>query len=211
LGRGDKPGRLCSHHMPHIPLGRPKELRGMPEAAHFAGEQGGASQMVPRTCAWTAWKWAKVLWSDESTFTQFPQAHTSCVWRKPKEKWAIACASATVKHSPSRMHWGCFFVKGCGTNHPAIRVGNWSFTRQDFALSHLTYNAADVPKGGRIVQEDNAPPHRSKVAREFRKGRVCVFFLGPLRVLTSTRLRTCGLRSNEAYINVCKANKPCPA
>jgi transposase len=37
---------------------------------------------------WMTRDWAKVLWSDESTFTQFQQSHCSRVWRKPKDKWS---------------------------------------------------------------------------------------------------------------------------
>lgn len=61
--------------------------------------------------AWLAWcqaheklmteNWAKVLWSDESTFTQFEQNRCSRVWWKPKDKWFPSCFAATVKHIPN--------------------------------------------------------------------------------------------------------------
>jgi len=57
---------------------------------------------------WKAKDWGQVLWSDESTFSQFQQSRSSRVWREPSEEWAVTCLSATVKHPPSRMHWGCF-------------------------------------------------------------------------------------------------------
>jgi len=59
---------------------------------------------------WTVKDWGKVLWSDESTFTQFQQVHKR-VWREPSEEWSTTCVSATVKHPPSRMFRGCFRQK----------------------------------------------------------------------------------------------------
>ncbi|CAB4402436.1 unnamed protein product [Rhizophagus irregularis] len=64
--------------------------------------------------SWTKRDWSKVMWSDESTFSQFQQNRCSRVWREPKDEWNISCVSATVKHSPSRMHWGCFSRQGVG-------------------------------------------------------------------------------------------------
>src|SRR6266498_4023394 len=50
----------------------------------------------------------KVLFSDESTFTQFEQGRSGRVWRETHEVFDPACIAVTVKHSPSRMFWGCF-------------------------------------------------------------------------------------------------------
>ena len=44
----------------------------------------------------------------ESTFTQFQQGHQRMVWREPEEELNPDCISVTVKHSPSKMFWGCF-------------------------------------------------------------------------------------------------------
>jgi transposase len=57
---------------------------------------------------WTVKDFKRILWSDESTFTQFQQARNCRVWREPSEEWDLDCLVATVKHSPSRMHWGVF-------------------------------------------------------------------------------------------------------
>jgi transposase len=53
--------------------------------------------------SWTKHNWAKVMWSDESTFSQFQQNRCSRVWREPQDEWNLSCVAATVKHSPGRM------------------------------------------------------------------------------------------------------------
>ena len=57
---------------------------------------------------WTVWDFKKVVWSDESTFTQFQQGSKCRVWRSPHEEWNAECLSATINHSPSHIHWGVF-------------------------------------------------------------------------------------------------------
>src|SRR5437016_12665132 len=42
----------------------------------------------------------------------FEQSCTSSVWQEPEEEWSPSCVSATVKHSSSHMHWGCFSWQG---------------------------------------------------------------------------------------------------
>ena len=126
------------------------------------------------------------MWSDESTFTQFPQAHTSRVWREPEDEWSIFCAAATVKHSPSRMHWGCFSRKGVGPIIPLYESVTGTSHVKILRYRALPAMRRTFPKGDGLFQEDNAPPHTLKVAGEFRKKRACVFFLGPLKALTST-------------------------
>jgi len=117
---------------------------------------------------WTTRKWAKVLWSDEATFTQFPQARTSRVWREPEDEWSLSCASATVKHSPSRMHWGCFSRKGVGPIVPLHGSVTGSTHVEVLRKRALPTMRQMFPKGDGWFQEDNAAPHKSKVAGEFR-------------------------------------------
>ncbi|CAB4487994.1 unnamed protein product [Rhizophagus irregularis] len=96
---------------------------------------------------WTERKWKRVLFSDESTFTQFQQGRQGMVWHEPGEELNPDCISVTVKHSPSKMFWGCFSWSGLG---PIVPL-NGSVTGQTHA------------------QEDNAAPHRSRVATAARK------------------------------------------
>ena len=86
------------------------------------------------------------------------------VWREPGKELNPDCISVTVKHSPSKMFWGCFSWNGLG---PVVPI-NGSVTGQthakvinDFVIPTLHRH---FPRGNGIFQEDNATPHRSKVA-----------------------------------------------
>jgi hypothetical protein len=41
---------------------------------------------------------ARVIWSDESSFTPFPTSGRVYVWRRPKEAYNPGCLIRTVKH-----------------------------------------------------------------------------------------------------------------
>jgi len=118
--------------------------------------------------SWTKEDWSKVMWSDESTFSQFQQSRNSRVWREPADEWALSCISATVKHSPSRMYWGCFSRKGKGPIVALSGIANGE--------SHVTILRKYVmpamrrifPNNDGWFQEDNARPHKSKVAMNFQ-------------------------------------------
>jgi transposase len=113
---------------------------------------------------WTVRQWRRVLWSDESMFYQFRQNHRCRVWRTPEEEFDIPCLSATVKHSPSLMFWGCFSYRGLGplvTHHGSVtgEMHKKILRRHAFPTMRKTF-----PRGDGIFQEDNARPHTSKIA-----------------------------------------------
>jgi transposase len=113
---------------------------------------------------WTVNQWRRVLWSDESTFSQFQRNRYHRVWRTTSEKFDISCLSATVKHSPSIMFWGCFSHKGLGplVAMPASVTGEVhakTLRRHAFPTIRKVF-----PRGNGIFQEDNARPHTSKIA-----------------------------------------------
>ena len=117
---------------------------------------------------WTKADWSKVMWSDESTFSQFQQSRSSRVWREPEDEWALSCVSATVKHSPSRMYWGCFSRKGLGPIVPlsgAVTGDSHVITLRKYAIPAMRKS---FPNNDGWFQEDNAQPHKSKVAMSFQ-------------------------------------------
>ncbi|CAJ0830741.1 13209_t:CDS:2, partial [Entrophospora sp. SA101] len=89
---------------------------------------------------WTIAKWKKIVWSDESTFSQFSQGRSLRVWRTPEEEFDPSCLTATVKHRQT-----------------------YAKVLQKHAIP-LLYKL--VPRNQGIFQEDNAPPHRSKIAAD---------------------------------------------
>jgi len=120
-----------------------------------------------RHASWTVEDWRKVLWSDESTFSQFQQSRNCRVWREPNDEWSASCLSATVKHSPSIMHWGCFSGHGMG---PIVPL-DCSVTGAAY-VGMLRWHAVPTfrrtfPRRDGWFQHDNATPHTSKVAKAF--------------------------------------------
>jgi len=117
--------------------------------------------------SWTKDDWSKVMWSDESTFSQFQQSRCSRVWREPHEKWNISCVSATVKHSPSRMFWGCFSRQGLGPIVPLTGTVTGATHVIILRKRVMPTMRRAFPNHDGIFQEDNARPHKTKLAKKF--------------------------------------------
>jgi hypothetical protein len=115
---------------------------------------------------WTIAKWKKVVWSDESTFSQFSQGRSLRVWRTPEEEFDLSCLTATVKHSLSRMFWGCFSWYGLRPLVPlreSVTGQRYAKVLQRHAIPSI-YKL--VPRKQGIFQEDNTLPHRAKIAAD---------------------------------------------
>ena len=90
------------------------------------------------------------------------------MWREPEEEFDTSCLSATVRHSPTRMFWGCFSWSGLGPLVPireSMTGKKYAEVLQKHAIPSL-YKLVDNNRG--IFQEDNAPPHRAKIAADVR-------------------------------------------
>ncbi|CAB5364346.1 unnamed protein product [Rhizophagus irregularis] len=91
------------------------------------------------------------------------------VWREPGEELNPDCIAVTVKHSPSKMFWGCFFWNGLG---PIVPL-NGSVTGQTHVKVINDYVIPTLhryfPRGNGIFQEDNAASHHAKVAVSARE------------------------------------------
>ena len=108
--------------------------------------------------------WSNVIFSDESTFQLF--TYTKKVWR-----FGIGgVVRRTVKHPPKIHVWGCFGASGFGKIYLFSENLNG-------ALMTVIYNKAllpsvdkliEDPESGWLLQEDNDPKHRSKIAKKWR-------------------------------------------
>ena len=116
---------------------------------------------------WTQRQWRKVFFSDESTFSQFAQGRSDRVWRELSEGFHQSCVAA-VKHPPNRMFWGGFSYQGLG---PIVALqGSVTGAVHAETLRHvLPSMRKHFPRGDGYFQEDNAAPHRSKVAVAVRE------------------------------------------
>jgi transposase len=118
---------------------------------------------------WTVEDWKKVLWSDESTFSQFQKSGWGRIWREPGEEFHEDCIASTVKHSPQRMFWGCFSFFGLGPLVPLVGSVTGEIHRETLANYAIPTVKAQARKQRKqfFFQEDNAPVHTAKVARDF--------------------------------------------
>ncbi|CAB5390250.1 unnamed protein product [Rhizophagus irregularis] len=57
---------------------------------------------------WTVEDFKRVVWSDESTYTQFRTSGFGRVWRESSEEFYEDCIASTVQKSFGQMFWGCF-------------------------------------------------------------------------------------------------------
>ena len=120
---------------------------------------------------WTLEDWKKIIWTDESTLSQFQKSGWGRVWRKPEEEFHEDCIASTVKHSPQRMFWACFSFLKLG---PIVPLNIKGSVTGNVSKEILSTYAVPTLKGFSqktrkkyIFQEDNAPVHTSKIAREF--------------------------------------------
>jgi transposase len=119
--------------------------------------------------SWTVEDWKKIIWSDESTFSQFRKSGWGRVWREPQEEFHEDCIASTVKHSPSIMFWACFSYFDLGPIVPLLgRVNGVAHceTLAAYAIPTIQAQARKFKKKFSF-QEDNAPAHTATVARSF--------------------------------------------
>lgn len=118
---------------------------------------------------WTVNNFKQVVWSDESTYTQFRTSGFGRVWREPSEEFHEDCIAATVQKSFGRMFWGCFSWVGLGPLVP-LEGRVTGVTHRDvlanYAIPTVKSHAKKVKKKF-FFQEDNAPVHTARVARSF--------------------------------------------
>lgn len=115
---------------------------------------------------WSAEQWEKVLFSDESTFTQF---YSFCrhVRRPVGQRFNPRYTVATVKQAPKVMVWGC--VSGAGG-----RGGLWVMPKNTTIngtvylniLKEKVNNFIQI-HGATHFQHDGAPCHNTKIVKDW--------------------------------------------
>lgn len=124
-------------------------------------------QWAKRFRHWTASRWRKVLFSDESSFELFPSKFRIHIRRKIGEKYLDSCLQPTVKHGGgSIMVWGCIAYYGAGLLKECqghIKAADYlsiiKSTMQEL-VEHIQF-----PDNKFIFQHDNAPVHTAKIVK----------------------------------------------
>ena len=114
---------------------------------------------------WTQEQWKNVLFSDESTFSQYA-SYVRHVRRPVNQRYNMRYVVPTVKQAPTTMIWGSFGARGRG--------GIW------FLPKNTTINGAvylDILKAKldphmniltcSVFQHDGAPCHRAKTVKQW--------------------------------------------
>lgn len=110
---------------------------------------------------WTIEQWKTVMWSDESTFQMFPTPKVFV--RRPigTSRFNPRYTTATVKHPPNVMVWGCFSHHGRGALtflDKGVRMNTDKYLKiLDEKLARFM-----TIGGCTIFQQDSAPCHVSK-------------------------------------------------
>jgi hypothetical protein len=80
---------------------------------------------------WTVEDFKKIVWSDESTYTQFRTSGFGRVWREPSEEFHKDCIAATVQKSLVAC-FGVFFLGWYGSFGSLGWSRYWNFTQGNF-------------------------------------------------------------------------------
>jgi transposase len=126
--------------------------------------------------------WKNILWTDESSFEIGKNSRQVHVWRKPSERFDSSCLTPSFKSGRQTvMVWGCFMW---GKRGPLVIMPKGSINGAKYVEvmeeAMLDFWMEQSEERGYIVlQEDNAPIHTCKQAKEWRKSRDIISLTWP--------------------------------
>uniref|UniRef100_A0A8C5PUM9 Transposase Tc1-like domain-containing protein n=1 Tax=Leptobrachium leishanense TaxID=445787 RepID=A0A8C5PUM9_9ANUR len=137
--------------------------------------------------------WQNILWTDETKIELFGKNTQHYVWRKKGTAHQHQNLIPTVKHGRgSIMVWGCFAASGPGRIVVIDGKIN-SRVYQDILQENVRPSVRQLKLcRGCVMQQDNDPKHTSNSTKEWLQQNKIRLLEWP-RVLTSTRLKCCGM------------------
>jgi transposase len=130
----------------------------------------------------TADDWKNVLWTDESSFEVGKNSQQVRVWRNPSERFDPSCLTPLFKSGRQTvMVWGCFMWGKRGPLFIMLK-GNingidYVAVMEDVMLDFWMEQSEE--RGYVVIQEDNAPIHTCKLAKQWRESRDMVSLMWP--------------------------------
>lgn len=116
---------------------------------------------------WTIDDWARVTFSDESSFSVNTR-NSQYVRRRVGERYVEKCLATRQNRSHANcMIWGAFSIKGYSPLY-RVQCGTLNSERYQLLLKDVLLPSLHVllPTEG-LFQQDNAPPHSSRSTKEF--------------------------------------------
>ena len=113
---------------------------------------------------WTAEQWARVIWSDESTFQLSCHPRRAYIRRRENKRFHPDCILPTVKFGGgSIMVWGCMTASGLGKLH-RVKGSMREDQYVDILYSTMLPSAREFfgNDNNFIFQQDNASCHKAK-------------------------------------------------
>jgi len=111
--------------------------------------------------------WNNIIWSAESKFELLNAKKRKRVWRKRGEGLKGVCIQSTVKHGGGNvLVWGCFSKNGVGelVGVTGIMTGD---SYINILKENLQKSAEKMGMTTFVLQQDNDPKHKCRVATEF--------------------------------------------
>jgi transposase len=114
---------------------------------------------------WTQQQWSNVMFSDESTFSQFGLRH-SLVRRPPNARYKIQYTVPTMKHPQKIMVWGCFSMKGRGSLY--FLPSNVTINAQKYIeILESKLQTCMTIHETQVFQQDGAPAHTARIVKNW--------------------------------------------
>jgi transposase len=110
--------------------------------------------------------WRNVIWSDECSFKLFNPNQNTKYWKQPEKSFKIPTTVPTKTYSEKIMVWSCFSYNGVG-KLIFIEENINSLKYQQILVENLNESANMMGLNEFIFQQDNAPPHSSKLIQNF--------------------------------------------
>lgn len=120
-----------------------------------------------RHSAWTVQDWERVLFSDESTFSQFG-VRVHGVRRPVNTRYDQRYTVPTMKQPPKIMVWGSFSAHGRGNLYFIPQKETVNAVRYRNILAEKLMTAMTI-HGCTIFQQDSAPAHTAKLVKDWLK------------------------------------------